>query len=254
MRVCYQDKVSPPDEFGCIRLNPKAEPNPLLCNLQNPESIQDTKEAVVEILHSMLNKIPEYQIECSAIPEIGSHRITRLDLVETEVIQERIQSILDGSRSGRRNESLDNGEISVYDEGMKDYIQSNRLLNYISEFLWRAEEKADRPVLVSGLNETKPNYDYDTDYRERVETGKFRTNQYDRNYRGETLHPLNYYSPPLPNSFRISRNRPQNGDEYYYEPSNLTESFNTHPAIIEIGLRGLSPSQTIRGRRVRMVR
>ena len=34
LRVCYQDKVSQPDEFGCIRRNPKAEPNPHLCNLK----------------------------------------------------------------------------------------------------------------------------------------------------------------------------------------------------------------------------
>ena len=38
------------------------------------------------------------------------------------------------------------------------------------------------------------------------------------------------------------------------KPSNLSEPFNTLPANNEIGLRGQSPSQTIRGRRVRMVR
>ena len=254
LRVCYQNRTSIPDEFGCIRRNPKAEPNPLLCNLQTPESIRDTREAVINILHSMLSKILEYQIECSAIEEIGSHRITRFDLVETEVIQERIKAILNGSRSGRRRETLNDGETSVYDEGMKDYIQSNRLLDYISEFLWKAEEKADRPVLVNGLNETKPNYNYDTYQGERVGAGKYRTNQYDRNYREETLHLSGYNYSPLSNSFRISRNRPQNGDEYYYKPSNLSESFNTHPANNKVGLRGLSPSQTIRGRRVRMVR
>ena len=88
LRVCYQEIPSQPDEFGCIRRNPKAEPNPLLCNLQDLESMHDTKEAVVEILHSMLNKISEYQIECSTIQDNRSHRITRFDLVETEVIEE----------------------------------------------------------------------------------------------------------------------------------------------------------------------
>ena len=105
-----------------MRRNPKAESNPLLCNLKDWESTRDTTEAVVEILYGMLIKIPERQIECSTIRGIGSHRITRFDLVETEVIQERIKAILNGSKSGRRNETLFDDEISVYDEGTKDYI------------------------------------------------------------------------------------------------------------------------------------
>ena len=165
-------------------------------------------------------------------------------------------------------ETLKDDEVSVYDEGTKDYIELNRLLDYISEFLWKAGEKADRPVLVNGLNETKPTYDYDSYYRGKVvnrepsEYGfvlphekekmqslerEYMANQFNRNYRRETSQLASYNLPPSPNSFRISRNRPQHGDEYYYKPSNLSESFNTHPANNEIGLRGQSPSQTIRG-------
>ena len=240
LRVCYQDRVSLPNEFGWIRRNPRSEPNPLSCNLQNPEAIQDTKEAVTNILHSMLSKIPEYQHECSAIPEIGSHRITRFDLVETEVIQERIKAILNGSKSGRRSESLEDGEISVYDEGMKDYIQSNRLLDYISEFLQKARKEADRPTQVNGLNETQSLFN-----------GNYETERYDEDCRRAIEYFKHYSYSPSPNSFRISRNRPQNGDEDYYKPSNLSESFNTLPANNQIGVRGHSPSQTIRGHRVR---
>ena len=133
------------------------------------------------------------------------------------MIQERIKAKLSGSKSGRRNETLDNSEISVYDQGLKDYIQSNRLLDYIAGFLWKAKEKADRPALVNGLNETNTNYNYDTYQGERVGAGRYRTNQYDRIYGGETLHSSSYNDSPLPNSFRISRNRPQNNDEYYYK-------------------------------------
>ena len=149
LRICYQETQSQPDMYGVIRRNPRAESNPLLCNLKDRESTQDTTEAVVEILDGMLSKIPERQIECSTIRGIGNHRITKFDLVETEVIQERIMAIQNGPKSGRRNETLINDEISVYDEGTKDYIESNRLLDYISEFLWKAREKADRPVLVN---------------------------------------------------------------------------------------------------------
>ena len=74
-------------------------------------------------------------------------------------------------------------------------------------------------------------------------------NQYTRGYGRETSPLTNPLTPPLPNSFRISRNRPQYGDEYYRKPSNLSESFNTHPASSKIGLRGQGPSQTIRGHR-----
>ena len=90
---------------------------------------------MIQILDGMLNKIPEHQIECSAIRGIGSHRITRFDMVETEVIQERIKAILVGATSGRVGETLANDEVSVYDKGTKDYIESNMLLDYISEFL-----------------------------------------------------------------------------------------------------------------------
>ena len=168
LRTYYPDTQSHPDEFGCIRRNPRIETNPLLCNLRSEGSTRDTKEAVIRILRSMLNKIPEYQIECSTIRGIGSHRITRFDLVETEVIQERIKAILNGSKSVRRDETLKDDEISVYDKGMKEYIQSNRLLDYVAEFLWKAGEKADRPSQVNGLNETKPTYDYNSYYRGKV--------------------------------------------------------------------------------------
>ena len=77
-------------------------------------------------------------------------------------------AIRNGTKSGRRDETLVDDEISVYDEGTKDYIESNRLLDYISEFLWKAREKADRPVLVNGLNETKPSFNYDTYYGGKV--------------------------------------------------------------------------------------
>ena len=72
LRICHQETQSYPDEFGVIRRYPRVEPNPLLCNLKDRESTQDTMEAVIQILHSMLNKIPEYQIECSTIRGIGS--------------------------------------------------------------------------------------------------------------------------------------------------------------------------------------
>ena len=65
----------------------------------------------------------------------------KIRLVETEVIQERIIAIRNGSKSGRRNETLADDEDSVYDEATKDYIESNRLLDYISEFLWKARRK-----------------------------------------------------------------------------------------------------------------
>ena len=83
--------------FGVIKRNPKAEHNPLLCNLKDRKATRMTEEAVTEILYGMLIKIPEYQTECETIRGIGSHRITRFDLVETEVIQERIKAILNGS-------------------------------------------------------------------------------------------------------------------------------------------------------------
>ena len=243
----YYPTSSRTDEFGCIRRNPRTESNPLLCNLANQESTQLAKEFVLEILYRMLDKIPEHQIEFSTIRGIGSHRITRFDLVETEVIQARIKVILIGAVSGRVGETLKGDEVSVYDEGTKEYIESNRLLDYIAEFLWKANGKADRPVLVNGLNESKPSFNYNTHYGERVETREYRTDQYNRDYKREIPNREFHSHSPLPNSFRISRNRPQHGDEYHYKPSNLSESFTTHPANNEIGLRGLSPSQTIRG-------
>ena len=145
LRICNQEILAPPDRFGVIKRNPKAEHNPLLCNLKDWKATRMTEEAVTEILYGMLIKIPEYQAECEIIRGIGSHRITRFDLVETEVIQERIKAILKGSRSGRREESLAQDEWPVYDEGTKDYIESNRLLDYVSEFLWKARERPTDP-------------------------------------------------------------------------------------------------------------
>ena len=84
LRISNQETQTRPDMFGLIRCDPRLERNPLLCNLKDWESQRDTTKAVMEILHSMLIKIPEYQIECSTIRGIGSHRITRFDLVETE--------------------------------------------------------------------------------------------------------------------------------------------------------------------------
>ena len=46
-----------------------------------------------------------------------------------------------------------------------------------------------------------------------------------------------YISPPLPESFRISCNRPQHGDEYYNKPRILSDSFNTHPANTNCKIR-----------------
>ena len=89
-------------------------------------------------------------------------------MTECEVIQERIALIQSGSESGQRKETLLDDEVSVYNEGTKDYIESNRLLNFISEFLWKAREKADKPVQVNALNETKPAFDYDTYYEGKV--------------------------------------------------------------------------------------
>ena len=119
LRICYQETQSYPDEFGVIRRYPRAERNPLLCNMKDWRSTRDTKEAVIEILHSMLIKIPEHQIECSAIRGIGSHRITRFDLVETEVIQERIKAIVVGAVSGRVGETLNDGEVSAMTKGRR---------------------------------------------------------------------------------------------------------------------------------------
>ena len=184
---CKDETLDAPDICGVIRRHPRAESNPLLCNLKDQESTRDTTEAVVQILNGMLIKIPEHQIECSTIRGIGSHRITRFDLVETEVIQERIKAIMNGSKSGRRNEILADNEVSVYDEGTKEYIESNRLLDYISEFLWKAREKADRLVPVNGLNETKPSSNYDTYYRGRIENGEYMATLYTINVSGNVL-------------------------------------------------------------------
>ena len=65
-----------------------------------------------------------------------------------------------------------NDEVSIYDEGTKDYIKSNRLLDFASEFLWKTREKADRPVRVNGLNEIKPPFDYNTYYEGKVIRGR----------------------------------------------------------------------------------
>ena len=35
LRTCYQDKQTKSDIYGIIRRDPKAEPNPLLCNLKS---------------------------------------------------------------------------------------------------------------------------------------------------------------------------------------------------------------------------
>ena len=76
-------------------------------------------------------------------------------------------SILEGNETGRRSGTLFAGETSVYDEGKKeDYIESNRLLDYAAEFLWKAKEKAVL-VQVSGLNKTKPPFNYEKYYGER---------------------------------------------------------------------------------------
>ena len=95
-------------------------------------------------------------------------------------VQERIKAILIGVVSGRVDETLKDDEVSVYDEGTKEYIESNRLLDYIAEFLWKANVKADRPVLVSGLNETKPTLNYDNRYGGKVKTREYKTDQYKR--------------------------------------------------------------------------
>ena len=148
--------------YGNIRRNPKKVPNPLLCNLKTQGSTQDTTEALVQILDDMTSKIPEHQTMCSAIRGIGSHRVVRFDLTECETIKELIISIQNGSKTGRRDETLLEGDVSVYDEGTKDYIESNRLLDFASEFLWKARERDDRPVQVNGLNETKLPLNYET--------------------------------------------------------------------------------------------
>ena len=67
LRICYQETQSQPDMYGVIRHNPRAESNPLLSNLKDKESTQDTTEVVVQILDGILSKIPEHQIECSTI-------------------------------------------------------------------------------------------------------------------------------------------------------------------------------------------
>ena len=131
-------------------------------------------------------------------------------------------AIQSGSETVRRNETLYPGKVSVYDEGTKDYIELNRLLDFIAEFLWKSKERIGRFLQVNGLNEITPSFDYETYYGGRVI---------------KEPHEFNYTSPPLPNSFPISCNRPQYGDKYYNKPSNLSESFNTHPAKYKIGLR-----------------
>ena len=98
-------------------------------------------------------------------------------------------------------------------------------------------EYGNRPLQVNGLNETKPIYNYNTYYGEGVETRDHETNHYSSDYKEETTHSANNNHSPLPNSFRISRNRPQYGDEHYHKPSNLSESFIIHPADSKIGLR-----------------
>ena len=83
-------------------------------------------------------------------------------MTECEMLKQRIIAIQSGSESGKRSEALFSGEVSVYDEGTKYYIETNRLLYFASEFLWKAKEKADRPV--NGLNDTKPSFDHQTYY------------------------------------------------------------------------------------------
>ena len=141
LRKCYQDMQSQPDMYGIMRRDPKKEANPLLCNLKTPKAIQDATEALIQILNDMFNKIPDQLRECSTIPGIGSHRIIQFQMTECKVIQERIALIRSGSESGRRKETLHDDEISVYDEGTKDYIESNRLLDFVSNFYGRLERK-----------------------------------------------------------------------------------------------------------------
>ena len=87
-------------------------------------------------------------------------------------IKQRIISIQTVSESGRRSETLFVGEVSVYDEGTKDHIETNRLLDFASEFLWKDKEKNDRPVQVSGLNDTKPPFDYQAYYGGKMIKGR----------------------------------------------------------------------------------
>lgn len=80
------------------------------------------------------------------------------------MIRKKIIAMLNGSEARRKKESLFSGEISSYDEGTKDYIETSRLLDFASEFLWKAKEKANRPSQVDGLNNTKPPLDYQAYY------------------------------------------------------------------------------------------
>lgn len=136
LRICCQNNQSEPDIHGIIRRDPAIEPNPLLCN---------------KILEQTTSRL---------IRGIDSNRIGQFDLTECKMIKQRIISIQNRSESGRRRETLFKGEVSVYDEGTKNYIESNKLLYFASEFLWKAIKEADRPVQLSGLNETKPPFDY----------------------------------------------------------------------------------------------
>lgn len=64
------------------------------------------------------------------------------------------------SETGNKIETLSPGQISSNEEGTKDYIETNRLIDFPSEFLWKAREKADRRSQVKVLNHTKPPFDY----------------------------------------------------------------------------------------------
>ena len=57
------------------------------------------------------------------------------------MIRQRIMSIQSGSKSGRKSEPLFAGEVSVYDEGTKDYIETNRLLDFAQNFYGRLRRK-----------------------------------------------------------------------------------------------------------------
>ena len=74
--------------------------------------------------------------------------VERFNLTECEMVTQRIIAIQSGAETGRRSETLFPWEISTYDKGTKDYIETNMLLDFASELLWKVKEKADRPSQV----------------------------------------------------------------------------------------------------------
>ena len=89
----------------------------------------------------MFNKILEHRTTSRTIRGIGSNRMDDLTRRNAKVIRQRIMSIQSGSESGRRSETLFTGEVSVYDERTKDYIESNRLLDFASNFCGRLRRR-----------------------------------------------------------------------------------------------------------------